>query len=212
MIAPPGETAMTAGSNDALISADELQSVIGVPDTGVIQSCVDTCFDFIVPAPAGKAIVALPLDQPMPWYITYRRFDPMNGIWGNFIVDENNSIKSSTKNDQGYCPAPGDASYSSFSIGSLNGMLRPGDECIQLTIEDGGPNDSDHLINMSVSDPGGPGQNASPSSPSAGGGCSLTSGYSQHVHRMDWWILSGFLSWLGYRKYKRNSFRQNQLI
>ena len=49
----------------------------------------------------------------------------------------------------GTCPSTGDDSY-------LKGLAE-GDFCVQLTIEDGGPNDTDGQVNGTVKDPGGVG-------------------------------------------------------
>jgi hypothetical protein len=75
----------------------------------------------------------------------YRKFTRVNG-WVDFVVDVNNQFASSQGN-LGFCPPPGDASW---SIG-----LNEGHWCVQLTIEDGGPNDDDGLANSSINDPGG---------------------------------------------------------
>jgi hypothetical protein len=75
----------------------------------------------------------------------YRKLTPING-WVDFVVDVNNQFASS-QGSLGFCPPPGDASW---SIG-----LSEGHWCVQLTIEDGGPNDDDGLANGSIDDPGG---------------------------------------------------------
>ncbi len=47
----------------------------------------------------------------------------------------------------GGCPAPGDTSY---QLGLTEGHF-----CVQLTLEDGGPNDADNEANGTIVDPGG---------------------------------------------------------
>ena len=49
--------------------------------------------------------------------------------------------------EPGFCPPPGDSSWQSG--------LSAGHWCVQLLIEDGGPNDADGLANGSIVDPGG---------------------------------------------------------
>ena len=74
----------------------------------------------------------------------YRKFNPAIG-WSSFVVDANNRIASATGED-GACPEPGSDEYRN----GLNYL----DNCIQLTIEDGGPNDTDNQVNGIVTDPG----------------------------------------------------------
>ncbi len=54
---------------------------------------------------------------------------------------------ASAQGERGYCPPYGDANYSAG--------LKKGGWCVQLTIEDGGPNDADNTQNQSIDDPGG---------------------------------------------------------
>src|SRR5690606_11810863 len=63
-----------------------------------------------------------------------------------FVSNSNNQLMSSA-GEPGYCPPPGDSSWQSG--------LTAGHRCVQLTIEDGGPNDADGLANGSIVDPGG---------------------------------------------------------
>ena len=75
----------------------------------------------------------------------YRKYAPTKG-WYDFIVDDKNTISSALSDDEGQCP---NIDSESYRIG-----LNEGDDCIQLLIEDGGPNDSDMLLNGSITDPG----------------------------------------------------------
>lgn len=55
--------------------------------------------------------------------------------WANFVADEHNHLAAANKLDSGYCPEVGSDLYQNeFGAGS---------ECLQLTIQDGGPNDGD---------------------------------------------------------------------
>ena len=69
----------------------------------------------------------------------------MNGRWTSFVVDANNQLHSAP-GSAGYCPPPGDTQWTSG--------LTAGNHCVQLTLEDGGPNDADGLVNASIVDPG----------------------------------------------------------
>ena len=105
-------------------------------------------FDFIAYglSEAGQSYnLVLPQRLPIPAFALYRKLTPING-WVDFVVDVNNQVASS-QGSLGFCPPPGDASW---SIG-----LSEGHWCVQLTIEDGGPNDDDGLANGSIDDPGG---------------------------------------------------------
>jgi hypothetical protein len=75
----------------------------------------------------------------------YRKYSQDKG-WFNFAVDSKNSISTAAKNSDGNCPEP---SSTQFTVG-----LNVGDNCILLTIEDGGNNDADGLANGIVKDPG----------------------------------------------------------
>jgi hypothetical protein len=90
-------------------------------------------------------------DVTIPAGAVYRKYTPADG-WFTFVEDENNSIASAMKDEFGNCPAPSAADYYDVD-GQANGLI-VGNQCIQLTIEDGGNNDADGLANASVEDPG----------------------------------------------------------
>jgi hypothetical protein len=117
---------------------------------------------------AGQSIsLVIPQFAPVPDSAIYRKLMPSG--WQDYVIDENNRI-ASTAGTAGYCPPPGDDAY-------IEG-LTSGDWCVQLTIEDGGPNDGDQLVNSSVIDPGGVTQRISEStgkSKRGGGTLSLLS-------------------------------------
>ena len=66
--------------------------------------------------------------------------------WQDFIVDEKNSL-ASAPGEKGICPPPNDSAYTSG--------LTSGHHCVQLRLEDGGPNDTDGTANGVITDPGG---------------------------------------------------------
>lgn len=103
-------------------------------------------FDFEVfdlPQSGAVARIVLPLTDPIPEDAVYRKFAA--GSWSDFVADSNNSVHSSA-GSAGYCPTPDDSSWSSG--------LTAGHYCIRLTLEDGGPNDSDGERNRVIADPG----------------------------------------------------------
>ncbi|WP_331346572.1 beta strand repeat-containing protein [Cellvibrio sp. UBA7661] len=103
-------------------------------------------FDFAVrdlPTPGQSVRVVIPQRSAIPANAVYRKYQ--RGRWVNFISDTNNAVHS-TAGNPGYCPPPGAADWTPG--------LTAGHMCVQLTIEDGGPNDDDGLVNSAVVDPG----------------------------------------------------------
>jgi len=105
-------------------------------------------FDFIVtglPVVGQSVNVVIPLHIPVPANADYRKY--FSGIgWQSFVDDAFNFIRSAP-GAPGSCPQVGDSAYT-------DGLIE-GYWCIQLTIQDGGPNDLDGEANGQVSDPGG---------------------------------------------------------
>ncbi len=104
-------------------------------------------FDFVaydLPTIGQTYQIVFPQRLPIPADAVYRKY--LSGSWGDFVIDSNNYV-SSAAGQSGYCPPPGDSSWTSG--------LTEGDWCVQLTIEDGGPNDDDGIANGSIVDPGG---------------------------------------------------------
>ncbi|WP_019026095.1 DUF5011 domain-containing protein [Colwellia piezophila] len=97
---------------------------------------------------SGESVqVVLPLAQGLiiPKGAVYRKFTESKS-WFNFVEDENNSLSSAVRHFSGNCPAPSSSKYTPG--------LTFGHGCIQLTIEDGGANDGDGLVNGEIADPG----------------------------------------------------------
>ena len=104
-------------------------------------------FDFEVhdlPTVGQSVRVVLPQANPIPQQAVYRKF--LHGSWRTFVENANNAIHSAPGNP-GYCPPPGDTSWQPG--------LNVGDFCVQLTLQDGGPNDGDGVANAAIEDPGG---------------------------------------------------------
>ncbi|MFT7559099.1 MAG: hypothetical protein ACI93R_001003 [Flavobacteriales bacterium] len=145
-----GDTARLAGANGGTLSSAQLTSFGGSDGGGATnvnsQSLVSEIFDFTVRdlTDAGQSIrIVLPLSAPLPAGSEYHKF--LNDRWQAFIIDDNNSIESAELISSS-CPSP---SSSEYSLG-----LTAGDQCVRLTIEDGGPNDTDGEANLVVKDPG----------------------------------------------------------
>ncbi len=103
-------------------------------------------FDFAIrdlPTPGQSVRVVLPQRAAIPANAVYRKYQ--RGRWVTFVQDADNALHSAAGNP-GYCPPPGAADWTPG--------LTAGHMCVQLTIEDGGANDDDGLVNSAVVDPG----------------------------------------------------------
>jgi hypothetical protein len=98
-----------------------------------------------------SVLIVIPLHAAIPDNPAYRKYTENNG-WQDFVEDGRNSLASAAGEsganppEAGICPPPGDPAF----IPGLN----PGHYCVQLMIEDGGPNDSDGRKNGVIVDPG----------------------------------------------------------
>ena len=145
-------------------------------------------YDFEVtelPIPGQSVNIVIPVGGPIPADAVYRKYTEATG-WIDFIVDDNNAVASAL-GDDGACPDAGDASEEGYTQG-----LTAGHTCLQLTLEDGGPNDADGEINGIIDDPGGiatvapvqvveiNAEGYSNRKSVGGGGCSVSTGSSDY--------------------------------
>lgn len=177
-----GSIAFTAGQQSAGVTLETI-AAFGNGTGGPVINSEDTLaysggiYDFEVTglSKAGQSVrVVLPLQAPIAAGATFRKYHPAYG-WQDFILNEYNSL-ASAPGSNGSCPAPGDEAY--------RPGLRTGHYCIQLTLEDGGPNDVDGLRNGRIQDPGGAGVapqslsnkniDSSAGDGSGGGGCAIS--------------------------------------
>ncbi len=146
-----GNTARASGNFGALLTDSDI-SRFGSVDGGAPINPVDSAshfggiYDFAVSGviPGSSVRVIIPLQSGIPKNAEYRKFNPATG-WTSFVEDNNNSLASAV-GELGACPEPGSNKYRS----GLNYL----DNCIELTIKDGGPNDTDNTVNGQVADPG----------------------------------------------------------
>lgn len=96
-----------------------------------------------LPTPGQSVRLVIPQTQAMPKDAYYRSF--RDGDWATFIEDADNALHSTT-GQPGHCPPPGDERWQPG--------LQPGHHCLQLTLEDGGPNDADGRVNAAVAHTG----------------------------------------------------------
>ncbi|WP_232279989.1 Ig-like domain-containing protein [Shewanella denitrificans] len=135
------------GNTAQLIGSQGIQ----VPDSALIKDALADnlggLFDFeltAIPRLGASVAVVIPQARPVPTNAVYRKF--VRGNWQDFVLNANNSVMSSAGNS-GYCPPPGAAQWQAG--------LTEGHWCVQLSIEDGGPNDDDGIANGTIVDPGG---------------------------------------------------------
>ncbi|MFK8031357.1 MAG: Ig-like domain-containing protein, partial [Gammaproteobacteria bacterium] len=151
-----GEWALATDDFGASLSADEFTSLVDdeVIERDTIEN-VGGYFDFLVRDLEDRASAVnfvIPQLAAIPENAVYRKYNPASG-WSNFIEDADNAL-ASAPGEEGICPSPGSSEYQAG--------LTPGHWCVQLTIEDGGPNDTDGEANGTIVDPGGVGQEAPP--------------------------------------------------
>ena len=118
-----------------------------VPEDNIAAN-VGGIFDFIatgLPQQGQSYSLVMPQRSPIPANAVYRKYQAQNG-WKDFVIDARNSVASS-EGERGFCPPPGD---SRWTVG-----LTEGHWCVQLTLEDGGPNDDDGVANRTIVDPSG---------------------------------------------------------
>lgn len=165
--------AVDVGATDALVVADEGvklvmgAAVVGSGGAGLAltkaafvdgassANAADEAFDYPVglfdfeitqlSIPGQTVKIVFPLPSPIPANASYRKYNAQAG-WVNFVVDSSNAVRSAP-GGQGACPEPGS---DRFTAG-----LTVGDSCLQLSLEDGGPNDADGSVNGLIDDPGG---------------------------------------------------------
>ncbi|WP_297527152.1 choice-of-anchor U domain-containing protein [Thiohalobacter sp.] len=175
----------TDTDGDARVTLSELLSAGVGSDSAVITACVGGCFDYSVTgvAPGGTATLVLELDEPIPPVPKLRKWD--GSAWGDFVENASNTVASAAKVN-GVCPT------SKYSTGLL-----PGNECLQITIQDGGPNDTDGAANGTIVDPLGVGKELIPAADTplgstfgGGAGCALAKGPAPWTQHLEWLLLA----------------------
>lgn len=151
-----GDTAFAAGDHAAAVQGSDIGDYgggKGQPGLGAADDVenVGGYFDFEIvglPIAGQSAQIVIPQLAAIPPGAVYRKYRPDLG-WGDFVEDDRNSLASAPGISAGVCPLPGDSAY-------VAGLVE-GYDCIQLTLEDGGPNDADGVVNGVIKDPGGVG-------------------------------------------------------
>jgi hypothetical protein len=186
-----GDVAFRAGVGQSGVTMDEIVTHANAgtgsaPDNGYRYP--GGLFDFSIgdlPMAGQSVNVVIPQDVTVPARAVYRM--QQRGGWATFIENAGNSVSSAT-GAEGYCPPPGDSAYTAG--------LTEGDWCVQLTIEDGGPNDADGVADQKIDDPGGTAVAvAAPATKSSNGGGGALS---------PWWLMLMTLLLLLPRRYRHH--------
>ncbi len=167
-----GDVAFAAGADGAYVTSGDISAYGGGEGNPGVVTTPDTVpnsggyFDFEIadlPNAGQSAKIVIPQTEEIPIGAVYRKYHPVSG-WADFVQNGSNSIASAPASPgPGRCPLP---ASSEFTAG-----LTAGDHCIQLTIQDGGPNDMDGQANRVIKDPAQIGAVAVESAaPASGGG------------------------------------------
>ncbi|MFN6261678.1 MAG: Ig-like domain-containing protein [Chromatiaceae bacterium] len=136
------------GQQSILASSGGLELGLLEVETDTAAVNIGGIFDFIangLPQAGQSYQLVLPQRLPVPANAVYRKFNDATG-WKDFVSNSKNHVRSAP-GERGFCPPPGDAVYTAG--------LTEGHWCVQVTVEDGGPNDADGIANAAIVDPGG---------------------------------------------------------
>ena len=135
-------------------------------------------YDFQVqdlPVPGQSVRLVIPVASGIPANAVFRKYTESGG-WFDFVIDEGNGV-ASAPGEEGACPSVGSELF-------VAGLVE-GDTCLQITVQDGGPNDADGSINGEYDDPSGIAEAApvkvvivpdTSNRKKVGGGCSVSEG------------------------------------
>lgn len=173
-----GAAALAANGSSATLSASDIGSF---GDSGRSTSASDSMFTYSLPffdfvvdgaAPGDSVAVVIPLPTGLPGgTLSYRKLKGTS--YAAFTENGANSVSSAAAVN-GVCPPPRSGSYSAGLVA--------GRACVQLVIQDGGPNDLDGVTDGRVVDPGSVAAAVAAAPPPAasggggGGGCSAGDG------------------------------------
>lgn len=151
-----GQTAFACGHAHAQVDLNDIKEHGGAGGS-LGEKVLDDGYEYTsgivdfevegLPEEGARVNVVIPLKEDIPENAVYRKYFPGTG-WFDFDTETTgDAVASAPCDSPGACPAPGSAAY-------IPG-LTPGYDCVQLTIQDGGPNDTDAEANGVVCDPGG---------------------------------------------------------
>ena len=144
-----GDTAFSSGNNEVGIDESDVGSADA--DWDYLGGLVDFK---VSGAQAGATYnVVIPLSGTVPAGAVLRKFMGDNIGWQDFVENATNAIHSAMATS-GTCPEPGSAAYAP-GLPTADAMTPEQTICLELLIEDGGPNDMDGVANGTVVDPSG---------------------------------------------------------
>jgi len=145
----PGTTLMLGGislglgNNNVMVTESEIAATENVAEDQGYDYIADLIDFAVTGAEFGHSYsLVVPLTVALPEGAVYRKYSAPGG-WVDFIENATNGL-SSTMAVEGICPELGSDVY-------IPG-LTAGDDCLQLLIEDGGPNDADGVANGTLVD------------------------------------------------------------
>ena len=199
-----GKTAFCANKASRITKEDinsfatgNCESAANTSDNQIKATGVGGYYDYEVTGISkGETVdIVIPLTTAIPKSAVYRKYTPING-WATFITADSNKLASAPAISDGVCPALTSDAYTPG--------LTKGDNCVKLSITDGGPNDADVSPNGLIKDPGGVAEINSGTQASIGSGCSIAGKPASLMNHSEWLILVTILAWFGIK----SRFRQ----
>ncbi len=156
-----GTTAVASSTGSTKITKDDLSNEGdgqggSTTNADLSNGTLDHIFDYEIEdievpsdpdADGNSIIIILPLTAALGSSDEFKKYNSSSG-WKDFVSNTNNTIEWANWLDgvEGNCPDVGSNEYS-------NSTAKTGKTCIKLTLEDGGENDADGVINGRIIDP-----------------------------------------------------------
>jgi hypothetical protein len=199
-----GSCATAVGSSNSRLSETNLTtcSIALDSDSAAVNYSTRLFYDFTVnigASPGGNARVIVPLSGKTPAGAIFRIYNTSTSSWQTFATDGVNNIVSTAAGSLDSCPAAGDASY--VDVSTVLAAATKDHYCLQLTIQDNGVNDNNTTLGA-IAVHGGMASGEPATIPedtrtSSASGCSINGNSENNWERGDWWLVAGFLAWLG---------------
>ncbi len=197
-----GKTAFCAGKAARITKEDfeayasaNCETMNNSNDNLLKETGIGAYYDFEITGLAlgETADIVIPLTATIPNSAVYRKYTEQSG-WSTFITEGNDKLSSASSTSPGVCPSPTSTAYTSG--------LTTGDDCVRLSITDGGPNDGDRSANGLIKDPGAVAAINSGIEANLSSGCSITTNANAQDHA-EWLLVAGFIALLGWFKMSR---------
>jgi hypothetical protein len=198
-----GSTAFCVSAGARITQADIIANggnactaVTNGSDDGIKAVGVGGYYDFVISGltVGATANIVIPLTTSIPINAVYRKYTPITG-WGTFRTEGNDKLSSTSSTSAGVCPSSTSDAYTAG--------LTAGDDCLRITITDGGPNDADSVANGLIKDPGAVAELNSDTEANLSGGCSISGNPQNLSEHGEWLLLAAFIAWLGFAGYRR---------